>query len=481
MANQHTLTWPLIAVSLLVGCKSAHKIHDLEYAQVEYAVQQAWHATEPVEQAVNPVYHELAGPQPLEAYVNFALSQNAGVQAARKSMEAAAMRVPQAASLKDPMLSVSGWPFYPNVPQTAAGRVTAEAMVSQEVPWFGKLRAQSDAAEAEVNMARAQLAAVELEVIEQVSRTYYELYFVEQSARITEQNRNLLADVLQIADARYRTSTTSQQDVLRLQAELSSVDSDIVRLRQERDSARAELAQLLHVSPETPFETTGQLVAQDVPRDLDRLYKQAISARPELHEQLAAIERDRFKAERAQLEYFPDLTFGAQWGEMTRNRALAPSADGLDMVGLNISGNLPVYRNRISAGVREAEAQVVASARQYDQMRDQTLRDVKSLFAQAKSQQEMAQLFRESIIPKTQQALDIAIREYRVGTTEFVQMIDNWRELLRLQIMHQELEAQLRQTLASLERVVGGFTFVSLEAIPASDDTNALPAPAESG
>jgi outer membrane protein TolC len=163
---------------------------------------------------------------------------------------------------------------------------------------------------------------------------------------------------------------------------------------------------------------------------------------------------------------------------MTQNQALAPSADGLDMVGINISGNLPVYRNRISAGVREAEAQVVASARQYDQMRDQTLRDVKSLFAQAKSEQEMARLFRESIIPRNQQALDIAIREYRVGTTEFVQMIDNWRELLRLQIMHQQLEAQLRQTLASLERVVGGFTLRSNEAIPASNnDPIPLPTP----
>ena len=478
MGIKHTLTWLLIAVCLLAGCKSAHRVHDPEFSRVTYDVQQAWHTSEPAEDAVNPVFHELAGPQPVEAYINFALSQNAGVQAARKSMEAAAMRVPQAASLKDPMLSVSGWPFYPYVPQTAAGRVTAEAMVSQEVPWFGKLRAQSEAAEAEVNMARAQLAAAELEVIEQVSRGYYQLYFVEQSMQITEQNRNLLKDVLQIADARYRTNTTSQQDVLRLQAELSTIDSDIVRLGQELDSARAELAQLLHVSPETPFETTRQLVAQDVPRDLDRLYKQAIAARPELHEQLAAIDRDRFKVERAQLEYFPDLTFGAQWGEMTRNRSLAPSADGLDMVGINISGNLPVYRNRISAGVREAEAQAVASARQYDQLRDQTQRDVKSLFAQVNSQHEMARLFRESIIPKTQQALDVAIREYQVGTTEFVQMIDNWRELLRLQIMHQQLEAQLRQSLASLERVVGGYAVLPIESIPAPDNgANPLPAP----
>lgn len=478
MAVKKTMIWPLIATGLLIGCKAAHQINDPEFAQVSYAIHQAWLVPEPAELAVNPVEDALAGPKPVDEYVRFALSQNAGVQAARKRMEAAAMRVPQAASLKDPMLSVTGWPFFPYVPQTAAGRVTTEAMISQEVPWFGKLRAQSQAAEAEVDMARAKLAAAELEVIEQVTRAYYQLYFVEQSIQITAQNRELLGDVLQIADVRYRTGKTSQQDVLRLQAELSGVDGDIVRLAQELESARADLAQLLHVSPETLFQTTGRLAAQDIPRDLDRLYKQAVTARPELHEQLAAIERDRFKVERAQLEYYPDLTFGAQYGAMTRNSALSPQADGLDMFGLNISGNLPVYRNRISAGVREAEAEVVASARQYDQMRDQTLRDVKSLFAQAKSQQEVARLYRESIIPKTQQALDVAIREYQVGTTEFVQLVDNWREVLRLQIMLEQLEAQLRQTMASLERVVGGFAVPSAETIPApTTDRPPLPPP----
>lgn len=468
MAVRSTI-WLIGIVALVAGCKTAHQVHDPEFAHVSNAVHQAWHVPTAGTAAISPVVDELARPQPVTTFIQYALSQNAGVQAARKRMEAAAMRVPQAASLKDPMLSVTGWPFFPYVSQTAAGRVTTEAMISQELPWFGKLNAQAQAAEAEVDMARAQLAAAELEIIEQVRRSYYQLYFVEQSSRITAQNRKLLADILEIADVRYRTNMTSQQDVLRLQADLSTVDSDLVRLQQELYSARADLAQLLHVSPETPFQTIGELVDENIPQDLDRLYMQAVSARPELHEQLAAIERDRRRVDRARLDYFPDLTVGALWGAMTTDRALSPTADGLDMYNLNISGNLPVYRRRIEAGVREAEAQVVASARQYDQVRDQTLRDVKSLFAQANSQREIARLLRESIIPRTEQALEIAIREYQVGTTEFVQMIDNWRELLRFQIMHQQVESQLRQTMASLERVVGGFRIESGEVILTPD------------
>ena len=44
---------------------------------------------------------------------------------------------------------------------------------------------------------------------------------------------------------------------------------------------------------------------------------------------------------------------------------------------------------------------------------------------------------------------------YEVGKTDFLQLIDNWRQLLRFQIAYERLESQLQQTLASLERVVG--------------------------
>jgi hypothetical protein len=43
-----------------------------------------------------------------------------------------------------------------------------------------------------------------------------------------------------------------------------------------------------------------------------------------------------------------------------------------------------------------------------------------------------------------------------VGDVDFLQLIDNWQQLLRFQIAQHRLESQLFQTLATLERVVGG-------------------------
>ena len=58
----------------------------------------------PQQAALPPVASHLAGPQPVEVYVAYGLAQNPDVQAAKHRVRAAAERVPQAASLPDPML-----------------------------------------------------------------------------------------------------------------------------------------------------------------------------------------------------------------------------------------------------------------------------------------------------------------------------------------------------------------------------------------
>ena len=85
------------------------------------------------------------------------------------------------------------------------------------------------------------------------------------------------------------------------------------------------------------------------------------------------------------------------------------------------------------------------------------MQEVKDLFSQATSQQELLRLFSDDIIPKAQQALEQSIQSYQVGEVDFLQMIDNWRQLLRFHVGEKQLEAQLRQSVASLARVVGGY------------------------
>ena len=103
---------------------------------------------------------------------------------------------------------------------------------------------------------------------------------------------------------------------------------------------------------------------------------------------------------------------------------------------------------------------------------------------QATAQQELLSLFRTDIIPIAEHTLRVSIPAYTVGQTDILQLLDNWQDLLRAQIMQQRLEAQIRQSLASLDRVVGTFTIPghpaqAAEPLPAPPRGQPLPPPQE--
>ncbi len=441
-----------VALFCLPGCASRRPIHDPDYVALEEAVAASYQAADPVTPArPAPAPNVKQLPRTLAQCLEVALAQNPKIRAAQKNVESLAYRVPQAASLPDPQLGVT---TLPEPIQTAAGQQELAIQVGQKFPWPGKLDLQAQVAQAQLEAAQAELKAVQLEVIERVKRAYFELYFVQQAIRITEENRKLMEQLLKIADARYRNNQVSQQDVLRAELELSNIDRELIAWRQQLESTQARLAQLMHIDPETPLVVSGKLPPEAIPQDMDRLFRLALARRPELHAQLARIRQGRRKVELAELNYLPDVTLSVSWIDVATN-GISPVANGRDPVLLAASINLPIYRKRLDAAVREAETQTVSAARSYDVLRDATLADVADLMAQAQSQYDLLKLFREEILPKAELTFRVSLEAYPAGQIDFLQLIDNWQQLLRYQLAYERLQAQLRQTLSSLERVIG--------------------------
>ncbi len=472
MAVRQAVFCLLSVTVLLAGCKSARQMRDPDYAQISESVYRSWRSPAPIDEAINPVLPLLEGPHPVEEYIRFALRQNPGIQAARKKIEAFAYQVPVAASLQDPTVGMTT--FVEQV-QTAAGQQEFALGANQLFPWFGKLNTRAELAESETNVARAQLAAVELSTVAKVKRAYYELYFIQRATAVTEADQKLLAEIRDVANTRYKANLTSQQDVLRAELEISDVEDQLIRLRQRLASGQAQLARVLHIGTQTKVRALDQVAPERVPQDLQWLQRQAVAARPELHAQLAVLDRDQQAVELARLDYMPDVTFGASWVDVA-NAGLSSVSNGRDSFAVTAGINLPIYRTRLDSSVRSAEANAVSTARAYDSLRDATLEEVMDLFAQVQSQQDLLVLFREDILPKARQTLEVSIPAYNTGEVDFLQLIDNWRQLLRYEISYYRLEASLRQTMADLERVVGGFTGPETEPVPApNEDPQALP------
>lgn len=439
---------------VLTGCASRPKLEPY-YQATHGRIQRAAASAPSYRPAVLPEEPFVEGPHDVGFYVSLALERNPEVLASQRAVAAQAEVIPQVTALEDPMLTDTFQPITSNSLQTAGGRAPNLLTLTQRFPWLSKLRVRGEIAEQDAKIALTRFAQTQLKVTEAVHIAYFEVAYTQRAIEITEQDAELLQDLLQFADARYRVGATSYQDVLRAQVELDKLEDRLLRLRRQLQQAQADLAAVIHTHPDADLRAESRTPIPDVPTEIDQLYEAAVRCRPELQERLHALIKSQRATELAELEYYPDFNVGIGWQTVTTDDALAAVANGNDNVSFTIGVDLPIWRDRLRAGVRESEHRTIESSLRYDASRDDTFRLIRRLLVQVQTLDQQIRLFRENIIPRSEQTLRVSTADYRVGEVDFEQIIDNWTDLLTFQTQLARLEANLAQSLASLERTIG--------------------------
>lgn len=392
--------------------------------------------------------------QPVDYFIMLALEAHPRIAAARQRLAAAAQEIPQARALADPMLGNTFWPIPDQALQTAAGRVAHQMSLSQEVPWPEKLDARAAIAQREVEMARAEVDRVEREITEAVRLAYYELWYAARAIEIIRDNRALVEDLIAVAEARYRTGG-SQQDVLRAELEAEKLDDQLITLGRDLEVAQADLAALVQQPLDLAPRPVRELDLPTTPGQLDALVAAALRCNPELRMLEWEIARDRERQRLAGLQRYPDFQFGVGWSLVTEEDAVSRAANGHDNINFTLGLSLPVWHDKINAGIREAAASTAATARMRDAELDELFSMLRRLLARADASLQQLDLYRGRIIPRTEQTLQLATADYRGERTDFYSLVELYQELLTYQLQVARIEASLAGTLAELDRAVG--------------------------
>jgi outer membrane protein TolC len=392
--------------------------------------------------------------QPVEHLVDVALSVHPRIRAARARVAAASNRAPQVSSLEDPVLTNSFYPISDQALQTAAGRAGNTLSIIQKYPWREKRWTKAAIANRETRMAAAKLEQAELEVEEMVRLAYYELWFAGQAIRITEASRQIGAELVKLAEAR-NSAGGSQRDVLRAQLQLDSLEDRLINLRRQKRVAQADLAAYIGAPEALNIEPLEELPVAGVPQQIEELFAAACECSPRLRERRWAVSRDQQKQQLACLQKYPDFTFGAGWQSITESDAIAGSANGHDNVNFMVGLTLPIWSERIHAGVREASADVLASSREFTDARDDTLRQIRRLSEQAYAADEQLRLYNDRILPRAKQALQLASADYRGRLVDFGEVADGFNEVFLFELQIARSQATLAGALARINRAVG--------------------------
>jgi outer membrane protein, heavy metal efflux system len=75
---------------------------------------------------------------------------------------------------------------------------------------------------------------------------------------------------------------------------------------------------------------------------------------------------------------------------------------------------------------------------------------------QARVQRNVVHLLRDTILPRTKEALELAKTDYARGNVDIATLLSAMREVLQVQVQIAQVEAELGKALAQLERAVGG-------------------------
>jgi outer membrane protein TolC len=398
-------------------------------------------------------HHPFDGPTSLEALLDYALANNPEIQAARFQARALAARVPQAKSLPDPQLVTMV--FLEEV-QTAAGPQEVALSLSQKFPWFGKRALRSQVAYYDWMAAYSRVASTELEVVERVKRAYFELSFLQAAVRENRRLEKALEQVIAVATTKYETSaeTTGLESVYQAQIELSKLKIDLIRLEEAQRQAQARLAGVLHLPVGTEMEALDSTQRSRLEQTVENLVGLAASFQPEFEAFRREVARDQSAVHLARRDYWPDVTMSFNWHEMG-DGGISPVSNGRDAFSIGVGVNLPIYRQRLNAAVREARHQVSATQRHFRAVRDRFQTEIQTLYAEFREHHRTLEVLETEIVPRAEETLTLTMEAYRTDRASFQQLMDVYRTLLRYRIELHRRVALREQAVASLERAVG--------------------------
>jgi outer membrane protein TolC len=371
---------------------------------------------------------------------------------------AAAQRAPQVAALPDPTASLT---WFLMSPQTRVGPLEATVNISQTLPWFGTLKLDEQAAMWEAAASRARVEAARLEVVTDARVAYHELQFLDVERVVVAEDRATLVHYAELALARYASGVGLDQEVIKIQAEITRTDTRLLGIATRRSDVVARLNALRdrpQTSPVLVSDTSDRRFAELDPEELRR---RSLAARPEVAAAGAEVEAAAVRVERSKKAYSPNLMVGVSYGfvgprDDQAGRLIPPEGNGDDDLALMAGVSLPVWRSKLRAGVEEGTVRRLAADEAVREITAGIDGELGELVNRIPLLEDQVDLYDNVLIVQSRQSLLSAESAYAAGTAGALDLLDAERVLLQVRVGAARAQTDLDIAYARLEGAVAG-------------------------
>ena len=360
-------------------------------------------------------------------------SANPQLNVFKSRYEAARQRVPQAASLPDPVFQVT---YFVESVQTRTGPQENAFLLSQRIPWFGKLSSHKNAALAEAEALWYAYRNQQLMLARKVSLAFYEYGYTNEAIRLNRENLDLLHKLEPVVEEKVRTGGNLNA-LLRLKVEVGKINDQLQSLLQKRVVQSAQLTELLALPESTLLPWPTWEAPQRIALDGPTLTATIKANNPELKMLECMISNADARREIARLTGFPDITFGLNYIH-TGDPAVNPNTPdaGEDPWGFTVAMNIPIWFEKYDAAKAEALASKHSSESEYSNRLNALRAELTASLATLTDANRRLELYGNELLSLAKQAAENSRNSYEADQTGILEVIDSERSLLDLQLIY---------------------------------------------
>ncbi|WP_411835961.1 efflux transporter outer membrane subunit [Pseudomonas chlororaphis subsp. aurantiaca] len=328
---------------------------------------------------------------------------------------------------------------------------------SWELDFWGRVRRETEAADATLEVAENDRRGVLLSVLAETAQDYIQLRGVQSTRAVTEQNLDVARHSLKLSQLRLADGVATDLDVAEAAAQVATIESQLPALQQRQAQLinalsllMGEPPQALHaeLAADAPVPQTPTQVAIGLPSQLAERRPDIRQAEARLHAATASIGV-------AKGDFYPRITLSGNFGSQAMQLSDFGSW-GSRQFGIGPQFSLPLFdggRLRGMLHLREAQQQEAAVAYQQTVLR--AWHEIDDQLTRYNS----SQLRRDSLaeaVRQNQIALRTAQQQYVEGVVDFVNVLTVQGALLATQEQLVESSTGVSLAMVGLYKALGG-------------------------
>jgi len=282
-----------------------------------------------------------------------------------------------------------------------------------------------------------------------VKDAYHRIQLAQRRLTLAEENRDRFSRILEINTIRFKKGYIAEVDLIRIRLQFIDFQSQVIQAIQESETARADLRQLLRLSPAAQLELTSEFEYKRIDPDIGRLRTVALEARADVRMKRFLFSQREADLKLAMAYRIPDVTVG---GGYSVQGPKGPDNPG--QVALSVGVPLPLF-NRNQGGIVQAEVAVQSAEADLNKTLNQVENEVDVAYKNLLQSRRLVEAFLGGVLDDARSTLTIVERAYERGGATILDLLDAARTSRTIQQNYFEALFNYQRNVIQLQSAVG--------------------------